>query len=163
MAENVACATISGYTIMAGFMRNISIIARCATQFRSDKLGAYGLNGCQTPYILGVCREPGITQDELARRICVNKSSVTRQAAALEEAGFVRREPSETDRRAVLVYPEDKAIEVLPRIREIHKEWRDYLTEELTAQERELVEVIVEKLALRAARYQNERGGEQRQ
>ena len=63
----------------------------------------------------------------------------------------------------LLVYPEDKAIEALPRIREIHKEWRDYLTEELTAQERELAEVIVEKLALRAARYQNERGGEQRQ
>ena len=70
---------------MPGFMKNINQIARCAEQYRTDRLAQLGLTGCQYSNILHVCREPGISQECLARQICIHKSNVARQLAQLED------------------------------------------------------------------------------
>lgn len=78
---------------MPSINRYIMTIARCSNQFRSERLRDTGLCGQHCAYILRVCREPGTTQDAIAREIYVNKSNVTRQLAALEQNGFVERRP----------------------------------------------------------------------
>ena len=70
---------------MDSLMKYISRIHRCSGRFRGDKIE--GLNGRQHTYIFHVCKRPGISQDQLARHICVNKSNITRQLGALEPAG----------------------------------------------------------------------------
>jgi len=52
------------------------------------------------------------SQAEMARQLNVNKSSVTRQLAVLEEKGYIRREPAAADKRILLVYPTQKALDV---------------------------------------------------
>lgn len=88
---------------MESLMKYINVIGRCAAQYRSEQLEQYGLNSRQHPYILHICRNPGISQEKLARAIYVNKSSVTRQLASLEQNGFIERTISSTDKRAMLV------------------------------------------------------------
>lgn len=95
---------------MPSINRYIMTIARCSNQFRSERLRDTGLCGQHCAYILRVCREPGTTQDAIAREIYVNKSNVTRQLAALEQNGFVERRPCETDSRAMEVYPTEKRL-----------------------------------------------------
>ncbi|MFQ7004467.1 MAG: MarR family transcriptional regulator [Ruthenibacterium lactatiformans] len=70
-------------------MRNINTISRCAALYRDAHLADCGLSGWQAPYIPEICAAPGITQDQLALRLHVNRSNVTRQSAMLEENGFV--------------------------------------------------------------------------
>ena len=113
-----------------------------------SRRGAEELNigGCQAKYLLAVAREPGISQEELARSLFVNKSNVARQIEALERAGLVRREENERDRRAVLVYPTGKLQEALPRIREVFAAWRALVTEGFTAEERETLARLTGKL-----------------
>ena len=101
------------------------MIARCSNQFRSERLRDTGLCGQHCAYILRVCREPGTTQDAIAREIYVNKSNVTRQLATLEQNGFVERRPCETDSRAMEVYPTEKALAVLPEVREVLRAWNE--------------------------------------
>ena len=72
-------------------MRNINTISRCAALYRDAHLADCGLSGWQAPYIPEICAAPGITQDQLALRLHVNRSNVTRQLAMLEENGFVLR------------------------------------------------------------------------
>lgn len=98
-------------------MRNINTISRCAALYRDAHLADCGLSGWQAPYIPEICAAPGITQDQLALRLHVNRSNVTRQLAMLEENGFVLRRRSESDRRAVEVYPTQKAEETLSAVR----------------------------------------------
>ncbi len=138
---------------MPGFMKNINQIARCAEQYRAERLAPFGLSGCQYSYILNICRTPGISQEQLARQICVNKSNVARQLAQLEEAGFVRREPGERDRRITAVYPTQKAIQVCPRVQAVLGEWSRYITAELTEAEAEAVYTALEKMRRRAGDY----------
>lgn len=138
---------------MHPFMRQINIISRCATMYRDRALSDTGLAGCHTPYILALYRIPGCTQEELARDLNVNKSSVARQLAALEERGFIRREPAPGDRRSQLVYPTQKALDLQPRIRQVLREWNAYLTGELTPQEQEVLSGLICRVADRAERY----------
>ena len=68
----------------------------------------------------------------------------------LEENGFVERKRSETDKRAVEVYPTKKAEEVEPEIRRVYGEWRNQLFSGMDEDERDMLEEILEKLAKRA-------------
>src|ERR1700736_4039432 len=51
--------------------------------------------------LLEIAREPGITQNGLAARLRLEKSTVSRLAAMLEARGWVRRERDERDARFV--------------------------------------------------------------
>lgn len=131
-------------------MRNINIIARCATLYKDRELAGSGLGGCQTQYVAMVCGEPGITQEQLAKKLHVNRSSVTRQLALLEAGGFITRSRSEEDKRAVQVYPTEKMEQALPLVRRVHRNWRSRLLEVLTESEIETLEELLSRLAARA-------------
>ena len=138
---------------MPSMMRLINIISRCGAIWRSDRLEGTDLGDAHHSYILTLCRNPGISQDSLARRLFINKSNVTRTLAYLEKQGYVTRSTSEEDRRITLVYPTEKAYEMLPRIRGIVREWNEYVTSGLTPEEAGQLSVILPKLAAKAAEY----------
>ena len=154
----VACATIvnvvKGRDIrMHPFMRQISITYRCAMRFREDELADTGLSGCQTPYLTTLFHQPGISQEELARSLNVNKSSVARQLSALEENGYVRREPSATDKRILLVYPTDQALALKERLYRCYHDWSSYLTQDFSKDEKETLSRLMVRIAARAEDY----------
>ena len=134
-------------------MRQISITYRCAMRFRERELADTGLAGCQTPYLTTLYRQPGISQEEMARQLNVNKSSVTRQLAALEEQGYVRREPSATDKRILLVHPTEKALALKQRLFACYGDWSSYLTQDFTDEEKEMLSKLMVRIAARAEDY----------
>ena len=81
---------------MSDIIRDITEIARCGAQYKADSLAVYGLKGCHASYLTEICANPGISQDQLAQKICINKSNVARQATILEEDGFITRTPAPT-------------------------------------------------------------------
>lgn len=135
---------------MNSIIRNISVIFRYGIQYRSAKYAPFGIKACQSPYIIEVCTNPGISQDGLAKCICLNKSNVARQVAILEEEGFLLRCPSPTDKRVTQVYPTKKAQQLLPKLLELTAAWQDCLTQDLTGEERELLAQVLAKMRLRA-------------
>lgn len=141
---------------MPSISRYIMMISRCSNQFRSERLRDTGLCGQHCAYILRVCREPGTTQDAIAREICVNKSNVTRQLAALEQNGFVERRPCEADSRAMEVYPTEKALAALPEVRAVLREWNECITADFTEEEKTQFLDLLARAADRAERRLNE-------
>lgn len=136
---------------MASFTHNLNIVGRCTQMQRSRKLKELGVGGGQVPYLLRLCRCPGLTQEELARALYVNKSTAARQLAGLERAGYVQRRPG--DRRCLRVYPTDRALEILPQIRQVVRQWNDYLLEGLSEPEREALIATMERVSERAQTY----------
>ena len=136
---------------MSQINRKILAIARCNTQYRSEKMAPFGLKACHTSYLVQICANPGISQDRLAQLIFINKSNVARQAAFLEEEGYIRREPSQADRRVIELYPTDKALELLPQVREILMDWEQYITEDVTPEEVEILTRVLAKMKDKAA------------
>ena len=138
---------------MPALMHNITDISRCAAQYRSEQLAPLGLKACHASYLSAICRCPGITQDQLARRIFINKSNVARPLAILEEDGFVERRPSPEDKRATQVFPTQKALNILPQLIQIFRDWEALVAQDLTEEERELAVKMLAKIKTRAAEW----------
>lgn len=135
---------------MPNIMRNITEIARLGAQYRGDAFAPLGLKAFHGSYLLNISANPGISQDQLAKNICINKSNVARQAAVLEEAGFIRREPCEQDKRVMRLYPTQKALSLLPQIREVLAAWRSRLLSDISPEEQALLESLLQKIKTRA-------------
>ncbi|MBQ9148281.1 MAG: MarR family transcriptional regulator [Oscillospiraceae bacterium] len=142
---------------MSQIIRDITEITRCGAQYRADRLTPMGLKACHASYLTEICAHPGISQDQLAKRICINKSNVARQAASLEEDGFVTRIPSATDKRIMELHPTQKTLDLLPEISCILKCWEDCITGDLTEAELELLAGLLAKMKTRASDYMDGR------
>lgn len=142
---------------MSQIIKDITEIARCGAQFRTEALAPLGLKACHASYLTEICTHPGISQDRLAGLICINKSNVARQAVILEEEGFIRRVPSSSDKRIVELHPTEKTLELMPRIQPILGQWEGCLTAELTEEEVRAVGDIVAKMREKASRWMENR------
>ena len=136
---------------MTQIIRDMLEISRCGVQYRSDNLAQFGLKSIHASYLTEICASPGISQDRLARIICINKSNVARQAAILEEEGFITRTPSATDKRIMQLFPTQKTLDLLPRISRILTGAEAYLTADLTPEEKALLEDMVARIKEKAS------------
>ena len=142
---------------MSQIIRDITELTRCGAQYRLDQLSPMGLKACHASYLTEICACPGISQDGLARKICINKSNVARQAAVLEEEGFITRTPSPADKRVMELYPTQKALDLLPQIQSILTCWEDCITGDLTEEEKDQISVLLARMKIRAAAYMEDR------
>ena len=140
---------------MPSLSRNINVISRCASAYRADGLEGSGISAAHYFYIIAICKNSGISQDKLAKKLYINKSSVARALQTLENDGFIERKQSENDRRITLVYPTRKAEDILPRILEVSHDWHEYLFGALEDDEREIFMTLLEKVTNRATSYFN--------
>ena len=142
---------------MTQIIRDMLEISRCGVQYRSDNLAQFGLKSIHASYLTEIASNPGISQDRLAKIICINKSNVARQVAVLEEDGFVRRVPSAADKRVMELYPTEKTLEILPQINEMLMCWENCITHDLSEEEKELLTALLGKMSSRATKYMEDR------
>ena len=138
---------------MSDLIRNITEITRCGVQYRTETLAPLDLKACHASYLRQICADPGISQDTLASRICINKSNVARQAAALEEGGFIRRTPSTEDKRVMCLFPTDKTLALLPQLNAILDAWEDRLTGDIAPEELAIAAHVLELMKRKAAAW----------
>ena len=141
---------------MPHIIKTMNEITRCGMQYCNDNLEPLGLKSCHASYLLEICRNPGISQDMLARRICINKSNIARQIVVLEEGGFVERRSSQEDKRVMELYPTEKTLELLPELRKVLGGWSRYLTQDFTEEEIELLAKMLSSMRERAAQWMEE-------
>lgn len=79
------------------------MLNRAAHVYFSKKLTPLGLGPGQQAYLLVVLPGEKVSQDEIARRLVMDKANVARALASLERLGYVHRRPAQADRRVRLV------------------------------------------------------------
>lgn len=93
----------------------------------------------------------GVSQENLAKHLCLNKSSVTRHMTSLENEGYIVRRPNPEDKREMLVFPTEKFdTELYPEVAKVGKLWREAIFSALTENEQELLSDLLEKVANKA-------------
>lgn len=141
---------------MSQIIRDITEITRCGVQYRTDSFAPLGLKACHGSYLQEICARPGISQEQLAESICINKSNVARQAASLEEGGFIERRPCGKDKRVMRLYPTEKTLSLLPEIDRIMNSWQEMLTQDLSEAEQLQLEEMLLRMKQRAGAYMEE-------
>lgn len=135
---------------MLQIMQYINEISYCDRVYRNDRFAPMGIKGCHGKYLREICRNPGIFQEQLTTSVLVNKSNVARQAAALEEDGFIERRTCCNDKRMIRLYPTQKTLDLLPQIEQVLDGWREDLVQDLTQEEQSQLIGLLEKLRGRA-------------
>lgn len=131
--------------IMATIMRKMNVISRCEAIYRTQQ-SSEQMPGIYHSYVFAICASPGLSQDKLAKHLCINKSSVTRHLSCLEKDGYVERRVSETDKRETLVYPTQKMLDILPEVMKITSEWNALMAEGISEEELEVFHSIMDKM-----------------
>ena len=142
---------------MTQIIRDITEITRAGAEYKATNLAPYGLKGCHASYLAEICACPGISQDRLAQKICINKSNVARQAAILEDDGFILRKPSQADKRVMELYPTEKTLTLMPEITEILNKWEDFLLADLSEEEVEHAHFILQRMRDKASGWMGAR------
>ena len=128
----------------------LNALGRCGTAFREDRLQGTDIGANDFPYLFRICRHPGLSQDALARALYVHKCRVTRCVSRLEAAGYLTRTQDPADKRALLLYPTQKALEALPLLREINAAWQEALTADFTPEEAAQFHTLLERALVNA-------------
>jgi DNA-binding MarR family transcriptional regulator len=89
----------------------------------------------------------GLSQNELARRLALEKSTVSRLVAALERRGWVDRARDEQNRRFVRLRLNNAGREAAQRLGEHFREHHRVLLARLSAKEREALRTGLNALA----------------
>lgn len=134
---------------MPKIMKDMNIISRCQLSYRSEMLKG-DICGCHHPFILAICHKPGMTQEEISRELCLNKSTVARALTQLEGKGYVKRESNPEDKRSTLVFPTDKMISVLDKVVNITREWNEQISEDISEYELEIFASVLSKMSKKA-------------
>ncbi len=135
---------------MSKFMKMLNNISRSQAIYRHSRVSANDLQSGHYAYALTICREPGRSQEELAKELCVNKSTVARNLNYLEEKGYISRQPLPNNKRQFSVSPTEKMLTVLPEIKTASIEWMTLLSEEIPQDELDIFDSVLRRMQAKA-------------
>lgn len=114
--------------------------------FFAERFKDLGISAGQFPYLLVVCDNPGLTQDEIAAKTRTDKSTVAKMVGQLEKTGFLRRKENPDDGRSRCVFPTARGLETYPAIAKEKEAWHALLLENFTETEKLVLDILLQKL-----------------
>nr|WP_307775794.1 winged helix DNA-binding protein [uncultured Cetobacterium sp.] len=126
---------------------------RSQQKFILNKLSKYELGNTLYPILLTLDsaekeNNKKLGQNEIARRLNINKSLITKSVKTLTSNGYVEIYNDPTNKSKKLLQLTKKGKELIPEIRNILDEWRDIFLENFTEEEKNILEKLMEKAYL---------------
>lgn len=131
-------------------LRYVSMLYRHSQMHVAKSLKGYGIGPGQHSFLLGICAEPGISQEGLSERLAIDKGTTAKAVKALIARGFVSRRRDPDDGRAYRLYPTDSGEALLELVREVLVDWQESLWAGLEPEERRLAFFLTERMAANA-------------
>lgn len=124
-------------SIMDSPFKSISILYRKSHMWLNNTCAPHDLSAAQAVVILIVCDFQKLTQDEITKRLSLDKSVIAKTVNKLVERGFLNRSTNARDKRTYDISPTEKAWEVYPFIKEQVDASFQHMTAGMTPEERE--------------------------
>ncbi len=130
--------------------RLVSILYRKNQVYLNEALKELGLTASELPIIIYVLKHEGVSQEEMAQFLSIDKAAIARAVDTLLEKGLVQKEKDELDRRAnkITVTEVGKKIEFALNQRLLY--WTQYLTKDIEEKDVDtmyrVLNIMVDKL-----------------
>lgn len=131
---------------MRSLVNSFSIVHRQSAIMLDRKLRALSLPVGQFMFILTVCANEGMSQEQVATQLRIDKGAIARTTRHLIEEGFIERQVSPEDRRQYQLFPTAKSRQIQAEMKEIADAWEQKLTSELTDIEVDLLKSLLDKV-----------------
>lgn len=127
--------------------KSISILYRKSHIWLNNGCAQFDLTAAQAVVILIVCDFQALTQDEITKRLSLDKSVIAKTVTKLEEREFLVRTTNAKDKRTYDIRLTQKACEVYPFLKEQVELSFRRMTEQMTDSEREEFKRLLMKAA----------------
>ena len=122
--------------VMDSPFKAISILYRKSHIWLNNSCARYGLTAAQAMVILIICDFKSLTQDEITKRLGLDKSVIAKTVTKLEETGFLVRATNPKDKRTYDIQPTQRAWEAYPFVRDEIDVCFQRMTREMSEEQR---------------------------
>ncbi|MBQ2652329.1 MAG: MarR family transcriptional regulator [Methanobrevibacter sp.] len=121
----------------------VSLLYRKQTTYINDKLKDDNLSSGLYPLLINVYKHEGISQEELASKIHVNESTVTRNLNKLEKKGLITKTPQ---KRKKIINVTPKGGEIAQKVLDYDEKWDEIIQKNLTQKEFQDFKKLLKKI-----------------
>lgn len=114
--------SVQGIFDNSPFIAWIHNISKNQMKYLNSKIHDMNL-GHEMRYIMAVYDNQGISQDDLVAIFGQSKASIAKSVKKLEDDGYIERNVNPDNRRKYMLNTTSKANELVPKIRQISKDW----------------------------------------
>lgn len=104
-------------TIMKDILREVGMIARALDSISNIEFKEMDLTKGQYLYLVRICENPGIIQQQVSDMIKVDRSTATRAIQKLEMNGFIEKKEDPHNKKNKKLFPTEKGRTVYPFIK----------------------------------------------
>ena len=133
--------------------RFIAMLYRMSLIYLGKELPGVNIGAGQYIFLAELFDEEGLSQDELTRKVYVDKANTARALKRLEAAGYVRRRPDRNNRRIKRAFLEPSALEIQDEFWGIITGWSEIITRDIPKERRELLLKDLKTMADNAAAH----------
>jgi len=120
--------------------------ARKMSKITREKVAPYGLTTTQFFLLTALYEEDGIFISTLARKVALDKATLTGMLDRLERDGLTERRADPEDRRAIRIHLTEKAEGLRHELTELYHENNGMFLSLLDEEERKVFEKVVDKI-----------------
>lgn len=117
----------------------ISIIHRYSQIFVSRALSKYGIGPGQISFLMVLYKNDGISQDQLANLLNIDKTTTARALVKLEQNEIIERISNQEDKRVKIVFLTEKARTLEPEIKSTMLHWTEIVMKDFSAEEKKIL------------------------
>ncbi|MEK8132176.1 MarR family transcriptional regulator [Paenibacillus filicis] len=136
--------------------RLISLLYRYGHMYIADRLREHEIGRGQYIFLNALYKADGLSQEELAEYLLIDKGTTAKALKKLEEQGYVTRQVRDDDKRFYRVFLTTKALGIKDEVRSVLIDWRSLLTDGFSDEEKELAWTLLERMGENAARFAKE-------
>ena len=110
----------------------ISLIYRRHAKYLNDKMESVNLTFGLYPFLIEIYKHEGISQEDLAKILYLNESTVTRNLEKLEKRGFILKTPQ---KRKKIITVTEEGIEIAKKVMGYDEKWDEIIKKDLSEEE----------------------------
>jgi DNA-binding MarR family transcriptional regulator len=110
----------------------ISLIYRYHAKYLNGKVEDVNLTYGLYPFLIEIYNHDGISQEDLAKVLYLNESTVTRNLDKLEKKGFVKKT---REKRKKIITLTDEGTEIAKKVMNYDKKWDEIIKKDLSEEE----------------------------
>ena len=125
---------------------SFAAVSRQAQVFFTRELLDENISYGQMMCIMCICDKPGLSQDEIAAEMLLDKSTVARTIKQLLDNDLALRAINKKDKRKHHIYPTEKSLLLYDKISAVKEKWHNQITKSLTEMELITILQLMEKI-----------------
>jgi len=127
----------------------IAHIYRSNLAYMTRELEDYRVRGGQFEFLLILSREDGLSQETLAKKLKVSKTTSSRAIQNLDNEGYIHKKRDENDLRAYKIYLTEKGKEMIDLIFKKQRSFVNIIFSDFSPEEKEIFRLLIFKASIK--------------